>query len=181
MTITEEPSLRPEGPSAPLRRAPHSPQRCALGPVALLDLLADYVAETASFLAMAPPDLPDRRYELLELTGDFDIWAIHWPRGQGLELHDHGGAAGALWVVEGSLEEHYIGADGAVSRRSIVAGGGAAFGPRYVHDVVNVETTPATSVHAYSPPLESMNFYRRDGRRLRVERAEHRSDSRWAP
>ena len=135
--------------------------------MALLDLLQDYVAETASFLPLARPDLDERRYDLLESADDFEIWAIHWPQGQGLELHDHGGAAGALWVVEGSLEEHYIGADANVGRRSIGAGAGAAFGPSYVHDVLNVETTPATSIHAYSPALESMTFYRRDGRGLR--------------
>jgi hypothetical protein len=181
MTITEEPSLNTEGPRTLLTPAPHPPQRGALGPLALLDLLQDYVGETASFLPLAPPDLDERRFELLELTDDFDIWAIHWPQGRGLDLHDHGGAAGALWVVEGSLEEHYIGVGATVARRSIVAGGGAAFGPSYVHDVVNVETTPATSVHAYSPPLESMTFYRRDGRDLRVERAEYRSAPSWAP
>jgi len=181
MTITEELSLPTRAPSALLRAAPHPPPREALGPVALLDLLQDYVAETASFLPLARPDLDQRRYDLLETADDFEIWAIHWPQGQGLELHDHGGAAGALWVVEGSLEEHYIGADATVGRRSLGAGTGAAFGPSYVHDVLNVQTAPATSVHAYSPPLQSMTFYRQDGRSLRVERAEYRSDSSWAP
>jgi hypothetical protein len=181
MTITEEPSLPTKAPRPLLRAVPRPPRRGALGPVALLDLLQDYVAETASFLPLARPDLDERRYDLLESADDFEIWAIHWPQGQGLELHDHGGAAGALWVVEGSLEEHYIGADANVGRRSIGAGAGAAFGPSYVHDVLNVETTPATSIHAYSPALESMTFYRRDGRGLRVDRAEYRSDSSWAP
>jgi Cysteine dioxygenase type I len=181
MTITEEHSLPTRAPGALRRAAPHPPRRDPLGPLALLDLLQDYVAETASFLPLARPDLDERRYDLLETADDFEIWAIQWPQGQGLELHDHGGAAGALWVVEGSLEEHYIGADATVCRRSIAAGAGAAFGPSYVHDVLNVEATPATSVHAYSPPLQSMTFYRRDGRGLRAERAEYRSDSSWAP
>ena len=142
MTITEEPSLNTEGPRTLLTPAPHPPQRGALGPLALLDLLQDYVGETASLLPLAPPDLDERRFELLELTDDLEIWAIHWPQGRGLDLHDHGGSAGALWVVEGSLEEHYIGVGATVARRSIVAGGGAAFGPSYVHDVVNVADDP---------------------------------------
>jgi hypothetical protein len=118
---------------------------------------------------------------LLELTDELEIWAIHWPQGKGLELHDHGGSVGALWVVEGTLEEHYVRPERTLGRRTIVAGGGAAFGPHYVHDVVNAQAAPATSVHAYSPPMESMTFYRQEPHGLVAERAEYRSDPTWAP
>lgn len=182
MTITEEPSLPTKAPPRPLLRAvPRPPRREALGPVALLDLLQDYVAETASFLPLARPDLDERRYDLLETADDFEIWAIHWPQGQGLELHDHGGSVGALWVVEGMLEEHYVRSEQTLGRRTIVSGGGAAFGPHYVHDVVNAQVAPATSVHAYSPPMESMTFYRQEPHGLVVDRAEYRADPTWAP
>jgi predicted metal-dependent enzyme (double-stranded beta helix superfamily) len=159
----------------------------ASGPLLLLDLLQSYVAETAELLPRAEPGLTERSYELLELTDELEIWAIHWPQGQGLELHDHGGSVGALWVVEGTLEEHYIREEHSVrpeqtlGRRSIVSGGGAAFGPHYVHDVVNAEAAPATSVHAYSPPMASMTFYRQEARGLVVDRAEYRADPSWAP
>jgi predicted metal-dependent enzyme (double-stranded beta helix superfamily) len=153
----------------------------ASGPLALLDLLQSYVAETAEWLPRPPAGLTERSYELLELTDELEIWAIHWPQGQGLELHDHGGSVGALWVVEGSLEEHYVGPEQNLARRSIVSGGGAAFGPHYVHDVVNAQAAPATSVHAYSPPMESMTFYRQEAQGLVVERAEYRADPSWAP
>jgi len=160
--------------AAPLGQAP-------LGPLDLLDLLQGYVAETAELLPLAEHDLAERRYELLELTDDLEIWAIHWPQGQGLELHDHGGSVGALWVLTGSLEEHYVRSDRTMARRSIVAGGGAAFGPTYIHDVVNAQAAPATSVHAYSPPMASMTFFRPEGSGLVVDRAEYRSDPSWAP
>jgi hypothetical protein len=153
----------------------------ALSPLALLDLLQDYVTETAGLLSLADPHLTERSYELLELSDDLEIWAIHWPKDRGLELHDHGGSTGALWVVEGSLDEHYVGPDGSLSRRSIVRGGGAAFGGSYVHDVVNSHDAPATSVHAYSPPMPSMTFYRHGGAGLTVDRAEYRADPTWAP
>jgi predicted metal-dependent enzyme (double-stranded beta helix superfamily) len=158
-----------------------SPLRTDGGPLALLDLLQTYVHETGGVVPRAEPDLAERRYELLELTDDLEIWAIHWPQGQGLELHDHGGSVGALWVVEGSLEEHYVDPDQTLARRSIVSGGGAAFGPTYIHDVVNAEAAPATSLHAYSPPMASMTFYRAEGRGLVVDRAEYRADPSWAP
>jgi hypothetical protein len=152
-----------------------------MSPLALLDLLQDYVTETAGFIPVADRHLTERTYELLELSDDLEIWAIHWPKDQGLELHDHGGSTGALWVVEGSLSEHYIESDGSLSRRSIVVGGGAAFGGSYIHDVVNSHDAPATSVHAYSPPMPSMTFYRQEGTRLMVDRAEYRADPTWAP
>jgi cysteine dioxygenase type I len=149
--------------------------------LALLDLVQSYVGETAELLPHAPPGLTERAYELLELTDELEMWAIHWPQDSGLELHDHGGSWGALWVVEGELEEHYVGSDGAMSRRTLGPGGGAAFGPTYVHDVLNAQAAPATSVHVYSPPMASMTFYRQAGTGLEVSRADYRSAPGWAP
>ena len=36
---------------------------------------------------------------------DCEAWVIGWLPGQGVELHDHGPAAGALAVVDGSLTD----------------------------------------------------------------------------
>jgi hypothetical protein len=80
-----------------------------VGPLELLGLVQHYVESLAEVLPRASHDLSARSYELLELTDDLEIWAIHWPRDQGLELHDHGGSLGALWVVDGALEEHSLG------------------------------------------------------------------------
>src|ERR1700722_4374903 len=110
MTITQEPPTLRESAyraGSPVRSVPVQPPT-PLEPLALLDLLQNYVLETAECLPVAASDLTERQYELLELTDDLEIWAIHWPQGRGLELHDHGGSAGALWVVQGSLEEHYV-------------------------------------------------------------------------
>jgi len=189
MTITQQTAARRGDTAGPIELDPNpnpNPAAAAApklgrGPLDLLNLLQDYVAETAELLPVAEPGLAERRYELLELTDELEIWAIHWPQGEGLELHDHGGSAGALWVVTGSLEEHYVRSDRTMARRSIVAGGGAAFGPTYVHDVVNAHTAPATSVHAYSPPMASMTFFRPEGSGLLVDRAEYRADLSWAP
>jgi hypothetical protein len=173
MTITQElPTLQ-----ASAHRAGQAP----LEPLALLDLLQHYALETAECLPVASPDLVERQYELLELTDNLEIWAIHWPQGRGLELHDHGGSAGALWVVEGTLEEHYVEHRHTTARRSIAAGGGEAFRPAYIHDVVNVQAAPATSLHAYSPPMASMTFYRQEAHGLVVDRTEYRADPSWAP
>ena len=103
MTITQEsPALgRDRIVSVP---PPESRARLrSNGPLVLLDLLQSYVAETADLLPRAAPGLTERSYELLELTDELEIWAIHWPQGQGLELHDHGGSVGAPgWSRESS-------------------------------------------------------------------------------
>ena len=181
MTITQERGVLSR--RGDRRRWPSPPVQgpVGVGPLALLDAVQAYVTEMAGLLPLADPTLTERSYELLELTDELEIWAIHWPRGQRLELHDHGGSVGALWVVAGTLEEHYIGAGGAVARRTLASGGGAAFGRTYIHDVVNTDAAPATSVHAYSPPMASMTFYRQEADRLIVDRAEYRADPSWAP
>jgi hypothetical protein len=152
-----------------------------VAPLELLGLVQRYVESLADVLPRASHDLSARSYELLELTDDLEIWAIHWPRDQGLELHDHGGSLGALWVVDGALEEHSLGRGGGLIHRTLEVGGGSAFGPSHIHDVVNTGAVPATSVHVYSPPMASMTFYRQEGPGLVVERAEYRADPTWAP
>ena len=91
---------------------------------------------------------------------DFELWLIHWPTDGGLVLHDHGGSSGAFHVVWGALDETSTTRRGhALRQRRLVSSEGKSFGPDYVHSVVNPEQTVATSIHAYSPPLTSMNFY----------------------
>ena len=184
MTITQAAAPGPTGsPLAPSRE--RSGGRAGLdfgaGPLELLGLVQHYVESLADVLPRASHDLSARSYELLELTDDLEIWAIHWPKDQGLELHDHGGSSGALWVVDGALEEHSLGRGGGLIHRTLEVGGGSAFGPSHIHDVVNIGDVPATSVHVYSPPMASMTFYRQEGPGLVVERAEHRADPAWAP
>jgi len=187
MTITQERGILPRR-GAGHRRWPFNEAQgpvgvgpVGLGPLALLDAVQAYVIEMAGLLPAPDLNLTERSYELLELTDELEIWAIHWPQGQRLEMHDHGGSVGALWVVEGSLEEHYIQSGGSVARRALATGWGAAFGPTYIHDVVNAQPAPATSVHAYSPPMASMTFYRQEASGLVVDRAEYRADPSWAP
>lgn len=116
---------------------------------------------------------PDRRwYRLLRTDAYVDVWLISWATGQAAELHDHAGSLGALTVVTGSLVEQRWTRDGLRSR-SLRAGRSAGFPPGHVHDVGNHATTPAVSVHAYSPPLTAMSYYAVDpGLLLRRTRTE---------
>ena len=89
-----------------------------------------------------------------------DIWLISWTTDQGTQMHDHGGSSGAFTVVSGELSEVVWDViTGTVEERAVKAGDVVTFGDAYVHDVRNVRSRTAVSVHAYSPPLTHMNFY----------------------
>ena len=45
--------------------------------------------------------------------------------------------------------------------------------PGAVHDVSNPHLAPAVSIHAYSPPLSQMTFYRQSAAGLVATRTEH--------
>lgn len=125
-------------------------------------------------------ELTERAYELLEISEDFEVWVIHWPTDGVLQLHDHGGSAGALWVVSGALEEGSISTGHTYERQRIEAGHGISFGSGHLHDVVNVGTEIATSVHVYSPPMEKMTFFTLGTGGLTLDRTEYPADPAWA-
>jgi predicted metal-dependent enzyme (double-stranded beta helix superfamily) len=94
---------------------------------------------------------------------DFEAWLIAWPPGGVIELHDHGNAAGAVVVVSGELVETAMTqhSGGGVEAHTTVLSTGAcvSFGASHVHDIVNLGTAPAMSVHVYAPRLTAMTFY----------------------
>jgi quercetin dioxygenase-like cupin family protein len=89
------------------------------------------------------------------------VWLLSWLPGQGTDLHDHGGSAGAFAVVRGALSERVGAQDGA---DELTAGRVRHFGPHHVHRVSNPGAEAAVSVHVYTPRLTVMNTYRVDGR-----------------
>lgn len=197
MTIARDPVIRtsgavtvtgratggpiPEATTGRRRPGGESDRRRSLDAIALLDLAKDFGSRMPSWAGRHAEPLVERSYELLELTDDVEVWVIHWPTGGHLQLHDHGGSAGAFWVVGGSLEERFVTEGQTLRERRIDMASGAGFGPRYVHDVRNGGHRPATSVHAYSPPMPGMTFYRSTPSGLVADRSEYRTDPSWAP
>jgi len=151
-----------------------------LSPGELLGLARRYALGASDWAARSGAPADRRSYGLLELTDDFEVWAIRWPTEGMLELHDHGGSAGAFFVVEGDLHESFVNPHCGISRRRIPTSSGAAFRPEYLHDVTNLGPV-ALSVHAYSPPMPAMTFYRVTASGPVALRTEHRSDPSWAP
>jgi predicted metal-dependent enzyme (double-stranded beta helix superfamily) len=113
-----------------------------------------------AWLGLVQYDTSQRFYRRLELRDDYEVWLLTWLAGQQTGFHDHGASAGAFTVAMGCLSERSaLAGIPAPSGRMIAQGGVRAFGPHYVHDVRNESALPAVSVHAYSPPLSSMQHY----------------------
>lgn len=137
----------------------HSPVE-QLSLAELIDLTRSVADDVAAGLYAVHSDEHERWHIRLFRDSTVDIWLISWTTDQGTQFHDHGGSAGAFTVVAGQLSEASVAqGSGRAVEQQRQTGESVAFGPRYVHDVRNVETQTAISVHAYSPPLQQMNFY----------------------
>lgn len=115
-------------------------------------------------------DSTNRWYACLADDPDAQIWLLTWLPGQGTDLHDHGGSAGAFMVVSGAITETTVTAHrygNEITDDVIAAGHGRRFGANHVHQMTNTGRSPAISLHVYGPALESMNRYELAGRRLR--------------
>ncbi|WP_344827718.1 cysteine dioxygenase family protein [Actinocorallia longicatena] len=104
-------------------------------------------------------DPQGRWYERLHADADHEVWIISWLPGQSTGFHDHGGSAGAFAVALGSLKEVAVNGNGTVSTWTLEAGQAHGFGEHYIHDVRNVSTAPAISVHVYAPVLSTINRF----------------------
>lgn len=128
-------------------------------PLELIDLTRFWADEVAGGkYPYIEYDADERWHQRIYRDRRVDIWLISWLPSQGTQLHDHGGSSGAFSVLDGELTEAVVSSHRLTDhvRR---AGDGVGFGARYVHDVRNLSDAPAVSVHAYSAPLTSMNFY----------------------
>ncbi|MDQ2726274.1 MAG: cysteine dioxygenase family protein [Actinomycetota bacterium] len=107
-------------------------------------------------------DFEHRWYIRLHWSRSVEVWLLGWQPGQDTRVHDHGGSSGAFVVTEGTLTERY----GSVERwaggrrRDHGQGRPCWFGPDYAHNLGNAGPGMATSIHAYSPPLSTMTYYR---------------------
>src|SRR3569623_1686738 len=124
---------------------------------------ARHYARNAQLWAVQPEfNAANRWYACLADDADAQVWLLTWLPGQGTDLHDHGGSAGAFHVHSGTLTEDTVSA-GEVPRitaRELGDGAGRRFGSRHIHRITNRSTRPAVSVHVYGPALTTMTRYR---------------------
>ena len=82
-----------------------------------------------------------RWYRLLERTEQHEVWLLSWLPGQSTDLHDHGPASGAFAIAAGTLTERVVaakpGRPPVEVTRALSTGRCRAFGPHYIHDLVN--------------------------------------------
>jgi predicted metal-dependent enzyme (double-stranded beta helix superfamily) len=107
--------------------------------------------------------LTERSWILLALTDLFEAWAIGWPPGGRIDLHDHGRSSGAVVVATGVLTETTVRSTergvAVIGTHRLAAGEHRRFGPHYVHDLTNDGDQRAVSVHVYGPRLTTMSYY----------------------
>jgi hypothetical protein len=109
----------------------------------------------------------DRRWYTRLRTGDgWEAWLLTWLPGQGTDLHDHGGSAGAFTVLFGELAELTPAGTttepARTTTRVLRSPRVRAFGPSHIHQVTGVGDTTAASLHVYGPALTVMNRYQLD-------------------
>ena len=110
-----------------------------------------------------------------------DLWLLTWLPGQQTQPHDHGSSAAAFRVVRGSVTEVRWTPDGASTSAVLHAGQSQEVPVGEVHDVVNLGTEPAVSIHAYSPKLTHMRYFSVEDSGLRAVRTveSDNPDSEW--
>ena len=104
-----------------------------------------------------------RTWSLIAASATYEAWLIEWPPGGRIDLHDHGLSAGGVAVARGELRETtVVRADSGSAHcetQAIRAGESVRFGAHYVHDFTNVGSSPALSIHVYSPRLTAMTYF----------------------
>lgn len=161
-----------------------SVRRPTVAPMSLADLVAltsSVADDVRAGLYEVHADEESRWHVRLSCDEQVDVWLISWTAEQGTQLHDHGGSSGAFTVVSGELSEA-VWTPGVEALRETARSDGdsVVFAEHYVHDVRNVRSETAVSVHAYSPPLQQMNYYDVEGHQL-VKLASQWTDDPEAP
>src|SRR3954453_15327078 len=116
-----------------------------------VDVRLDHLAIASRYAAdpeqwpIAPRFNPrDRWYHRLAVADDHEVWLLTWLPGQGTDLHDHGGSAGAFLVFDGSLTEDTVsisaGTPPRITARELGVGAGRRFDSRHVHRITNRST-----------------------------------------
>jgi predicted metal-dependent enzyme (double-stranded beta helix superfamily) len=127
---------------------------------------------------------PERRWYTRLADGEgWEAWLLTWLPGQGTDLHDHGGSAGAFTVLSGELQELTPAPTDAdpsrTTARVLQAPQVRAFGPSHIHQVTGIGDTAAASLHVYGPALTVMNRYRLDAERGPVLAVTERAGTDW--
>lgn len=125
----------------------------------LREMVAALAADPAPWAHLVRHDPARRVFECLRLDEHVEIWLICWMPGHDTGFHDHDLSSGAVVVAQGAVVEERLRVGGPPSVRRCIPGDVFDFSPVDIHRVVHAGTRPATTLHAYSPPLRRMGAY----------------------
>jgi predicted metal-dependent enzyme (double-stranded beta helix superfamily) len=125
----------------------------------LRELVAGLAADPTSWAHLVRHDPGRRVFECLRIDDEVEVWLICWMPGHDTGFHDHDLSSGAVVVAQGSVVEERLRLGGEPEVRRYVPGDVFDFSPMDIHRVVHAGGTPATTLHAYSPPLRRMGAY----------------------
>jgi len=125
----------------------------------LRDLVAQLVADSEPWAHLVRHDPAQRIFECLRLDDEVEVWLICWMPGHDTGFHDHDLSSGAVAVAQGAVVEERLRLGGPPEVKRYVPGDVFDFSPVDIHRVTHAGTTPATTIHAYSPPLRRMGAY----------------------
>jgi predicted metal-dependent enzyme (double-stranded beta helix superfamily) len=138
--------------------APDPPPR-ALERAELRDVVAALAACPEPWAHLVRHDPAQRVFECLRLDDQIEIWLICWMPGHDTGFHDHDLSSGAVVVAQGAVVEERLRVGGPPEVQRYGPGDVFDFSPVDIHRVIHAGNTPATTLHAYSPPLRRMGAY----------------------
>jgi len=124
---------------------------------ARIDLTAEAKHWASSDALGRIPAGEGRRWVRLAADEHHDAWAIAWPAGTGIDMHDHRGSSAAVVVVAGRLHERYLDGPRRVAARWLEPGAVVELTPDHVHQVTNLDDETALSIHVYSPAVGELD------------------------
>lgn len=124
----------------------------------LRSLVTRLAADPACWSHLVRHDPAQRVFEQVLDEPEVEAWLICWMPGHDTGFHDHDLSSGAVTVVSGSVLEERLGI-GTTTPNVYSAGETFDFTAAEIHRVVHAGTTPAVTVHAYSPRLRRLGAY----------------------
>jgi quercetin dioxygenase-like cupin family protein len=100
-----------------------------------------------------------RNYEQIWDDSDVNAWLICWSNEQDTGFHDHDDSAAAITVIEGEIRDERLSLGPGSLQRLLGPGETITVEPTAIHRVLHAGTTPAITIHAYSPPLTRTGSY----------------------
>ncbi|GAB2477978.1 cysteine dioxygenase [Jatrophihabitans fulvus] len=106
-------------------------------------------------------DLPggERHYVCLHRDEVVDVWLLCWTTDGDTGWHDHDVSSGAVAVARGRIVEHNLAVGRPEIRTDVTAGQAFSFGPDHIHRLTGADPAGSVSIHAYSPPLQTLGQY----------------------